>query len=109
MISVATWNINSVRLRIDQVARFLTEQAPDVLCLQEIKCRAEQFPYEAFAALGYGHSAVHGQKGYHGVATVSRLPLTELAAQSVSHRVVEETRQWEQCSDHVPLITEFAL
>ena len=42
MISVATWNINSVRLRMDQVARFLTEQAPDVLCLQEIKCRAEQ-------------------------------------------------------------------
>ena len=78
MISVATWNINSVRLRMDQVARFLTEQVPDVLCLQEIKCRAEQFPYEAFAALGYGHSAVHGQKGYHGVATVSRLPLKEL-------------------------------
>jgi len=49
-----------------------------VLCLQEIKCRAGQFPYEAFAALGYGHSAVHGQKGYHGVATVSRLPLKEL-------------------------------
>ena len=78
MISVATWNINSVRLRMDQVARFLTEQAPDVLCLQEIKCRAEQVPDEAFAALGYGHSAVHGQKGYHGVATVSRLPLKEL-------------------------------
>ena len=78
MISVATWNINSVRLRMDQVARFLTEQAPDVLCLQEIKCRAELFPYEAFAALGYTHSAVHGQKGYHGVATVSRLPLEEL-------------------------------
>ena len=78
MISVATWNINSVRLRMDQVARFLTEQAPDVLCLQEIKCREEQFPYEAFAALGYTHSAVHGQKGYHGVATVSRLPLKEL-------------------------------
>ena len=79
MISVATWNINSVRLRIEQVARFLTEQAPDVLCLQEIKCREEQFPYEAFAALGYVHSAVHGQKGYHGVATVSRLPLKELS------------------------------
>ena len=78
MVSVATWNINSVRLRIDQVARFLTEQAPDVLCLQEIKCREEQFPYEAFAALGYVHSAVHGQKGYHGVATVSRLPLRDL-------------------------------
>ena len=78
MISVATWNINSVRLRMDQVSRFLTDQAPDVLCLQEIKCQAAQFPYEAFAALGYTHSAVHGQKGYHGVATVSRLPLKEV-------------------------------
>ena len=76
-ISIATWNINSVRLRIDQVARFLTEQAPDVLCLQEIKCREEQFPHAAFEALGYTHRAVHGQKGYHGVATVSRLPLKE--------------------------------
>ena len=52
MISVAAWNINSVRLRMSQVERFLRETAPDVLCLQEIKCREEQFPYEAFAALG---------------------------------------------------------
>jgi exodeoxyribonuclease-3 len=79
MISVATWNINSVRLRMDQVARFLAEQAPDVLCLQEIKCREEQFPHAAFEALGYSHRAVHGQKGYHGVATISRLPLNALS------------------------------
>ncbi len=78
MVSIATWNINSVRLRIDAVARFLTEQAPDVLCLQEIKCVEELFPHAAFEALGYTHRAVHGQKGYHGVATVSRLPLREL-------------------------------
>jgi exodeoxyribonuclease-3 len=79
MITVACWNINSVRLRIAQVERFLTEQAPDVLCLQEIKCREEQFPHEPFDALGYTHRVVHGQKGYHGVATVSRVPLRELA------------------------------
>ncbi len=78
MISVATWNINSVRLRIDQVARVLREQAPDVLCLQEIKCQEHQFPVQALADLGYVHQAVHGQKGYHGVATVSRLPFREL-------------------------------
>ncbi len=77
MLSIATWNINSVRLRIDQVARFLTEQAPDVLCLQEIKTVADLFPHQAFEALGYTHRAVHGQKGYHGVATVSRIPLRE--------------------------------
>jgi len=78
MVSIATWNINSVRLRIDQVERFLTEQAPDVLCLQEIKCAEHLFPYEMFERLGYVHRAVHGQKGYHGVATVSRIPLREL-------------------------------
>src|SRR5690606_38458408 len=72
MVSIATWNINSVRLRIAQVERFLSEHCPDVLCLQEIKCREEQFPHAAFEALGYRRRVVHGQKGYHGVATVSR-------------------------------------
>ena len=78
MLSIASWNINSVRLRIDQVARFLEQEAPDVLCLQEIKCREEQFPAKALADLGYVHQAVHGQKGYHGVATVSRIPFTDI-------------------------------
>lgn len=79
MVSIATWNINSVRLRINQVARLLTEQAPDVLCLQEIKTLETFFPHEAFDALGYKHRAVHGQKGYHGVATVSRIPFVEFS------------------------------
>lgn len=79
MITVATWNINSVRLRMPLVERFLTQEAPDVLCLQEIKTVEELFPHEAFEALGYTYRAVHGQKGYHGVATVSRLPLDEVS------------------------------
>ena len=78
-VSIATWNINSVRLRIPIVERFIEEQAPDVLCLQEIKCQEHQFPYEAFRALGYEHFAVHGQKGYHGVATVAKTPLKEFS------------------------------
>ena len=79
MVSVASWNINSVRLRMPIVERFLTEQSVDVLCLQEIKCQEHQFPYEAFRKLGYEHFAIHGQKGYHGVATVSRIPLKEFS------------------------------
>lgn len=59
------------------VKRFLAEHAPDVLCLQEIKCQEHQFPYDDFRKLGYEHIVVHGQKGYHGVATVSRIPLSE--------------------------------
>ncbi len=74
-LRIATWNINSVRLRIDQVARFVAEQAPDVLCLQEIKCETGQFPREAFEAMGMPHLAINGQKGWHGVATASRLPI----------------------------------
>ena len=73
-MKIATWNINSVRLRVNLAARFLREYAPDVLCLQEIKCTNDQFPAKDFAKLGYEHHAVHGQKGYHGVAIVSRLP-----------------------------------
>lgn len=79
MVKIASWNINSVRLRMPQVERFVTRHAPDVLCLQEIKTVEELFPHEAFEKLGYVHRAVHGQKGYHGVATVSRIPLTEFS------------------------------
>ena len=74
---IATWNINSVRLRIGLVEKFLEEHQPDVLCLQEIKCQNDQFPAKNFKKLGYEHMAVHGQKGYHGVATVSKRPLSE--------------------------------
>jgi len=75
--SLATWNINSVRLRIDLVARFLSEHNPDVLCLQETKCPDGQFPSGEFRDLGYNHIALNGQKGYHGVAIVSRHPFAE--------------------------------
>ena len=73
--SVATWNINSVRLRIDLVVRYLLEHQPDVLCLQETKCPDGNFPFGAFRDAGYPHIAINGQKGYHGVAIVSRMPL----------------------------------
>ena len=79
MVSIATWNINSVRLRLPIVERFLKEEAPDVLCLQEIKCQEHQFPGQALADLGYTYQAIHGQKGYHGVATISRVPLKEVS------------------------------
>lgn len=73
--SIATWNINSVRLRMPIVERLLAEYQPDVLCLQETKCPDDQFPSAAFRKLGYEHIAISGQKGYHGVATVARRPL----------------------------------
>ncbi len=72
--TLATWNINSVRLRIDLVVEFLNETRPDILCLQEIKCQNDQFPAKELKAAGYPYQAVNGQKGYHGVAIVSRRP-----------------------------------
>lgn len=73
-MKIATWNINSVRLRAPLAARFLREHKPDVLCLQETKCPNELFPAKEFEKLGYVHQAIHGQKGYNGVAVLSRLP-----------------------------------
>ena len=70
--TVTTWNINSVRLRIEQVRRFLHEVAPDVLCLQETKCPEDRFPLETLQSFGYRHVVHCGQKGYNGVAILSR-------------------------------------
>lgn len=78
-MKLATWNINSVRLRFDLVARFLKEEAPDVLALQETKVINDLFPAEGFAKLGYVHQAINGQKGYHGVAVLSKLPFSKSA------------------------------
>lgn len=75
--SVASWNINSVRARIAIVERLLREEAPDILCLQEIKGEDSVFPHAAFDALGYTHRCIHGQRMHHGVAIVSRIPLAE--------------------------------
>jgi exodeoxyribonuclease-3 len=73
---LATWNINSVRLRLPLVERLIDEQKPDVLCLQETKTPDEFFPREALAAKGYKHQHISGMKGYNGVAILSRKPFS---------------------------------
>jgi exodeoxyribonuclease-3 len=75
--TLATWNINSVRLRAGLVSRLLKEEAPDILCLQECKSPVEKIPAEIFANLGYTHMVARGDKGYNGVAILSRLPMEE--------------------------------
>ncbi len=79
--TLATWNINSVRLREDIVARLMQDEAPDVLCLQECKSPVEKIPLEQFQALGYTHMVARGQKGYNGVAIFSKLPMVEAGAE----------------------------
>ncbi|MEX0696838.1 MAG: exodeoxyribonuclease III [Dongiaceae bacterium] len=73
-LRLVTWNVNSIRLRLDNLARLAETLAPDVLCLQETKVQDGAFPLEPLARLGYRHALVHGMKGYNGVAILSRRP-----------------------------------
>lgn len=81
-MKIATWNINSVRLRLPIVLNLLKSERPDVLCLQETKVINDLFPGDALKKLGYVHQAINGQKGYHGVAILSRLPFKKTHAQA---------------------------
>ncbi|MEO9823343.1 MAG: exodeoxyribonuclease III [Paracoccaceae bacterium] len=78
--TLATWNINSVRLREPIVQQLMSSEAPDVICLQECKSPVEKIPLEGFKALGYHHIVARGQKGYNGVAILSKLPLVDAGA-----------------------------
>ncbi|MFH5924177.1 exodeoxyribonuclease III [Roseomonas xinghualingensis] len=83
-LRVATWNINSVRLRAPLLRHLVDELDPDVLCLQETKTPDEHFPHEAAEALGYTHRIIKGMKGYNGVAVLSRRPIS----------LVEDGKDW---------------
>lgn len=87
-LRLITWNINSVRIRTDNVCRLLSEAQPDILCLQETKTPDELFPRESFGALGYEHIHMHGMKGYNGVAILAKAPFPSVA-----------TRAWCERSD----------
>jgi exodeoxyribonuclease III len=75
--TIATWNINSVRARVERLEAWLSLKRPEVLCLQELKCTDEQFPSEMVQRLGY-QAAVYGQKTYNGVAILSTQPLEDV-------------------------------
>jgi exodeoxyribonuclease III len=76
-LKIASWNINSVRARIEIVEKFLREEAPDILCLQETKVVDQDFPKAVFHKLGYIHQILCGQRMHHGVAILSKVPMQE--------------------------------
>jgi exodeoxyribonuclease-3 len=78
-VKLATWNVNSVRARLERLIARLGLEQPDVVCLQELKVTDADFPFEEVRAAGY-EAAVHGQKTYNGVAVLSRTPITEVAS-----------------------------
>ena len=77
-MKIATWNINSVRLRRDLVKQFLDASDVDILCLQETKTEDKTFPADFFAEAGWAHQAIRGEKSYNGVAILSRTPLDDV-------------------------------
>ena len=85
-LKIATWNINSLRFRAAAVERLLREEAPDVLCLQETKAPVDLLPLDGFRALGYTHAVARGEKGYNGVAILSRVPLEEVPHRDICTR-----------------------
>lgn len=76
-MKITTWNINGVKARLESALAYLRQESPDVVCLQEIKSIDEGFPVDAFQDLGY-NVATHGQKGFNGVALLSKLPLEDV-------------------------------
>ncbi len=76
-MKIASWNVNSLRVRVEHVSDWLESHSPDLLCLQELKMTDDEFPVDHFQSLGY-HSAFTGQKTYNGVAILSKKPLTNV-------------------------------
>ncbi len=85
-LRIATWNVNSIRQREAHLERFLTEESPDVLCLQEIKVENESFPVGLFDKLGYRHRVIRGQKSYNGVAILSRVAFEDSGSRNWCRR-----------------------
>jgi len=88
---IATWNVNSIKQRIDNLTAWLAERQPDVVCLQETKCVDDAFPREPLEALGY-NVAVHGQKTFNGVAVLSKMPFDEVTARLPGEDADEHAR-----------------
>jgi exodeoxyribonuclease-3 len=79
-IDIASWNVNSLRVRLDHVLEWLDSNQPDALCLQELKMPDSEFPIEAFLEIGY-HCSFTGQKTYNGVATITKSPLQSVVSE----------------------------
>ena len=96
---IATWNVNSIRQRLEHLTRWLDEAQPDVVCLQELKCMEEAFPKSEIEALGY-NVAVSGQKAFNGVALLSKMPIEDLRIGLPGNDGDEQARYIEAVMSH---------
>src|SRR6478609_2338873 len=104
-MKIATWNINGVKARIDSLRQWLADSAPDIVCLQEIKSIDEGFPRIEIESLGY-HVETHGQKGFNGVAILSKIKPDEvmrgLPGGEAPDGTVDEQSRYIECVFSVP-------
>lgn len=95
-MKIATWNVNSITVRLPHVLKWLADNKPEILCLQELKCMDEKFPFDAFKDIGYS-CEVYGQKTYNGVAIISNLPVNNVERgmpgdpDEAQHRIISAT------------------
>ena len=94
MLTIATWNVNSIRARLPNVTAWLKKKKPDVVLLQELKCETEKFPADDLEALGY-HCAVHGQKSWNGVAILSKHKIDDVSRGLPGDKSDEQSRYIE--------------
>ena len=97
---IATYNINGINARLPRLLEWLAETKPDVACLQEVKCQTDKFPVEVMTEAGY-HTLIHGQKGFNGVAILSRVPATETRRGLPGDELGEQARYLEADIDGV--------
>lgn len=93
-LSIVTWNVNSIKTRLEHLELYTRETSPDILLLQELKCTNDNFPYEAVESLGY-NIAVHGQKTYNGVAILSKFPMDDVITSLPGDDTDEQARYIE--------------
>ncbi len=95
-LKIATWNVNSVKTRIQHLLDFIDEHNPDIICLQELKCETDKFPLEALEHLAY-NNYIHGQKTYNGIAILSKFPADEVKFNFPNNPIPEQSRFIEIC------------
>lgn len=106
-MKIATWNINSIKSRVDHVVKWCGATQPDVLCLQETKCVDEKFPVRKFTAIGYRHIEVVGERAYNGVAILSKLPLTSVVTKLPGDRTDTQSRFISAVINNVRLVNVY--
>src|SRR6185503_7254285 len=106
-MKIATWNINSIKSRIDHVLKWCEQNQPDVLCLQETKVVDEKFPQRKFHALGYAHIEVLGERAYNGVAIVAKHVLTDVVTKLPGDKLDKQSRMIAVTVDSIRLVNVY--